>query len=106
MERTLTALEPGSYTVDVDLPGVAVKVSPRKLNFTKSGQERKFKVTFQNVNAPLDEFAMGELVFDGRGQARQTGRAAAGASTSCISHRGPAGHGRGPGQHGLYFRRR
>ncbi|MEV7646781.1 S8 family serine peptidase [Arthrobacter sp. NPDC089319] len=68
VERTLTALEPGSYTVDVDLPGVAVKVSPRKLNFTKSGQERKFKVTFQNVNAPLDEFAMGELVWTEEGK--------------------------------------
>ncbi|MET1154536.1 S8 family serine peptidase, partial [Arthrobacter sp.] len=68
VERTLTALAPGSYTVDVDLPGVAVKVSPKKLTFAKAGQERTFKVTFENVNAPLDEFAMGELVWTEEGK--------------------------------------
>ena len=65
--RTVTAVTPGLYTVKADVPGVHVKVSPPVLNFAKAGQQRSFKVTFENQSAALGEFAMGSLSWQGPG---------------------------------------
>ncbi|PYG99538.1 protease [Arthrobacter stackebrandtii] len=65
--RTVTAVTPGMYKVTANVPGVNVKVVPPSLNFAKAGQQRTFKVTFENKNAALGEFAMGHLSWQGPG---------------------------------------
>ena len=65
--RTVTAVTPGLYKVKADVPGVNVKVSPPVLNFAKAGQQRSFKVTFENQSAALGEFAMGSVSWQGPG---------------------------------------
>ncbi|WP_420867319.1 S8 family serine peptidase [Arthrobacter silviterrae] len=65
--RTVTALTPGMYKATANVPGVDVKVVPSSLNFAKAGQQREFKVTFENVNAALGEFAMGGISWQGPG---------------------------------------
>ncbi|WP_227878501.1 S8 family peptidase [Arthrobacter dokdonensis] len=66
--RTVTALTPGLYRATANVPGVDVKVTPSVLNFAKAGQQRTFKVTFENATAPLGKFAMGSLVWEGAGK--------------------------------------
>jgi hypothetical protein len=66
--RTVTALTPGLYRATANVPGVDVKVTPSVLNFAKAGQQRSFKVTFENATAPLGRFAMGSLVWEGAGK--------------------------------------
>ncbi|MBJ2120796.1 S8 family serine peptidase [Arthrobacter sp. MSA 4-2] len=61
--RTVTATAPGSYTATVDLPGIATKVSPARLDFAAAGESKSFKVTFENKSAALDAFAMGSLTW-------------------------------------------
>lgn len=66
--RTVTALTPGLYRVNADVPGVKVSVSPAALNFSAAGEKKTFKVSFENQNAPLGKFAMGSLTWQGAGK--------------------------------------
>lgn len=61
--RTLTALEPGSYSAAIDVPGVDAVVVPEQLDFTAAGQSLDFTVTFTNDSAEYGEAAMGELTW-------------------------------------------
>ncbi|UIK88148.1 S8 family serine peptidase [Arthrobacter polaris] len=65
--RTVTALKPGLYRATAQVPGVNVKVTPSVLNFSAAGDQRTFKVTFENVSAALGTFAMGSLSWQGAG---------------------------------------
>ncbi|WP_442320000.1 S8 family serine peptidase [Arthrobacter psychrolactophilus] len=65
--RTVTALQAGMYRATANVPGVNVKVTPSVLNFAQAGQQRTFKVTFENASAPLGKFAMGNIVWQGQG---------------------------------------
>ncbi|SEF01980.1 Peptidase inhibitor I9 [Arthrobacter alpinus] len=65
--RTVTALTPGMYRATANVPGVNVKVTPSVLNFSQAGEQRTFKVTFENANAALGAFAMGSLTWQGSG---------------------------------------
>ena len=68
VNRTVTALTPGLYRASANVPGVNVKVTPPVLNFSYAGEQRSFKVTFENATAPLGEFATGSLVWQGAGK--------------------------------------
>ncbi|QCR18551.1 cell wall-binding repeat-containing protein [Agrococcus sp. SGAir0287] len=62
--RTLTALEPGSYSVTVDAPeGTTAVVSPTVLDFTAAGQELSYSVTFTTTTAPLGAWTTGSLTW-------------------------------------------
>ncbi len=65
--RTVTALTPGLYRASADVPGVKVTVSPNVLNFNRAGEQRTFKVTFENQGAPFGKFATGALSWQGAG---------------------------------------
>lgn len=65
--RTVTALKPGLYRATATVPGVNVKVTPSVLNFSSAGEQRSFKVTFENSSAALGAFAMGSLSWQGAG---------------------------------------
>ncbi|MFQ4150027.1 S8 family peptidase [Arthrobacter sp. LAPM80] len=65
--RTVTALKPGLYRAVANVPGVNVRVTPSVLNFPAAGDQRTFKVTFENVSATLGKFAMGSLAWEGAG---------------------------------------
>lgn len=66
--RTVTALTPGLYRAQEDVPGVKVSVTPSVLNFSAAGETRTFKVKFENTGATLGQFAMGKLVWQGQGK--------------------------------------
>ncbi|MET3810599.1 subtilisin family serine protease [Arthrobacter sp. UYEF3] len=66
--RTVTALTPGVYKVKANVPGIKVSVSPAALNFKDAGEQRTFKVTFENQGAALGKFAMGSLSWEGAGK--------------------------------------
>ncbi|WP_426765643.1 S8 family serine peptidase [Pseudarthrobacter sp. 1G09] len=66
--RTVTALTPGLYRAQVNVPGVKVTVTPSILNFSAVGEKRTFKVKFENASAPTGQFAMGSLVWQGAGK--------------------------------------
>ncbi|MCB5291911.1 Minor extracellular protease vpr [Arthrobacter sp. SO3] len=66
--RTVTALTPGVYKVKADVPGIKVNVAPAALNFKAAGEKKTFKVTFENKNAALGQFAMGSLSWEGAGK--------------------------------------
>lgn len=62
--RTLTALEPGTYAVEVDAPaGVATTVSPTTLSFTEAGQQLSYTVEFDVQGAATDAWATGSLTW-------------------------------------------
>lgn len=62
--RTLTALEPGSYTVAVEAPaGTTATVTPSTLDFTAAGQELSYAVTFTTTTAPLGAWTTGSLTW-------------------------------------------
>ena len=63
--RTVTALTPGVYRATADVPGVKVKVTPSVLNFSAAGEQRTFKVSFENQRATLGKFATGSLTWQG-----------------------------------------
>lgn len=65
--RTVTAVTPGRYQADLDLPGINARVTPSVLHFTRPGQTRTFKIRFENQSAALNEFATGSLTWQGRG---------------------------------------
>lgn len=66
--RTVTALTPGIYRAQANVPGVKVTVTPSVLNFNAAGEKRTFKVKFENASAALGQFAMGGLVWEGAGK--------------------------------------
>ncbi|MEE2570819.1 S8 family serine peptidase [Pseudarthrobacter sp. J64] len=66
--RTVTALTPGIYRAEANVPGVKVTVTPSVLNFDTAGQTRTFKVKFENTGAALGKFTMGNLVWKGAGK--------------------------------------
>ncbi len=63
--RTLTALTPGVYKAQFNVPGIKVSVTPAVLNFRAAGEKRTFKVSFENQGAPLGKFATGSLTWQG-----------------------------------------
>jgi len=63
--RTLTALEPGSYTASIEVPGIDAVVEPAELEFTEEGQALDFTVTFTNESATYGQAAMGGLIWTG-----------------------------------------
>ena len=63
--RTVTALAPGVYRAKASVPGVKVTVTPSIMSFNSPGEKRTFKVSFENQNAKLGQFAMGSLVWQG-----------------------------------------
>ncbi|MDP9982639.1 subtilisin family serine protease [Pseudarthrobacter oxydans] len=66
--RTLTALTPGVYKVQANVPGIKVSVAPASLNFKAAGEKKTFKVSFENKGAALAQFAMGSLSWEGAGK--------------------------------------
>ncbi|WP_343318393.1 S8 family peptidase [Arthrobacter sp. TMP15] len=67
LTRTVTALKPGLYRATANVPGVNVKVTPSILNFAAAGDQRTFKVTFENASAAMGAFAMGSVSWQGAG---------------------------------------
>ncbi len=62
--RSVTALEPGTYTPSVaGVPGVDVEVSPSTLAFTTAGQTLDYTVTFTTDGAALDAWSTGYLTW-------------------------------------------
>ena len=65
VKRQLTALVPGMYQPEVNLPGFNVQVEPKSLNFAKAGQTREATLTIRNVSAPVGKFSTGSLTWKG-----------------------------------------
>lgn len=65
VKRQLTALVPGMYRSEVNMPGFNVQVEPKALNFAKAGQTREVTLTIRNVSAPVGEFSTGSLTWKG-----------------------------------------
>lgn len=65
VKRKLTALVPGMYRPQVELPGFSVTVEPQTLNFAKAGQTREVTLTIRNVSAPVGKFTTGTLTWKG-----------------------------------------
>ncbi|TLM82246.1 protease [Pseudarthrobacter sp. NamE2] len=65
VKRQLTALVPGMYRPEIDLPGFNVQVEPQSLNFAKAGQTREVTLTIRNVNGPIGKFSTGTLTWKG-----------------------------------------
>lgn len=65
VKRQLTALVPGIYRPEVNMPGFNVKVEPNALNFAKAGQTREVTLTIRNVSAPVGKFSTGTLAWKG-----------------------------------------
>ncbi|MFD2840804.1 S8 family serine peptidase, partial [Populibacterium corticicola] len=63
--RTVTATAPGRYTAHAALPGYDVSVQPSVLEFTKAGQEISYRITVTRVDAPLGEYAQGNITWVG-----------------------------------------
>ena len=61
--RSVTSTEKGVFTAQASVPGLNVKVSPQQLTFDKAGQTKTFTVTFDNVDAPVEQWATGSLVW-------------------------------------------
>lgn len=62
--RTATAINPGTYTVDVQAPaGVEVTVEPSTLTFGAAGETQEFTVTLNSDNAELGTWLQGRLVW-------------------------------------------
>jgi hypothetical protein len=65
VKRQLTALVPGMYRPEVNMPGFNVQVEPKALNFGKAGQTREVTLTIRNVSAPVGTFSTGTLTWKG-----------------------------------------
>lgn len=65
--RSVTAVTPGLYRAQVDMPGFNVRVVPSVLNFSSAGQTKDFRVIFQRTTAPTEQFAQGHLTWGGGG---------------------------------------
>lgn len=60
--RTVTALDAGTYTATIDVPGINATVSPTSLDLS-AGESADFTVTFAEDDAPADEWASGFLTW-------------------------------------------
>lgn len=71
--RTATAINPGTYTVDVQAPaGVDVVVEPSTLTFGAAGETQEFTVTLNSDNAELGTWLQGRLTWsNGEQEVRQ-----------------------------------
>ncbi|MEA5454987.1 S8 family serine peptidase [Sinomonas sp. JGH33] len=65
VKRQLTAVVPGVYRPQVNLPGVTVEVTPNVLNFVKAGQTREVTLRIKNASAPSGQFTTGTLTWGG-----------------------------------------
>ncbi|WP_461174917.1 S8 family serine peptidase [Arthrobacter sp. Z1-9] len=65
VKRRLTALVPGMYRPEVNMPGFDVEVEPSALNFSKAGQAREVTLTIRNISAPVGKFSTGTLTWKG-----------------------------------------
>jgi len=61
--RAVTSTEKGVFTAKAAVPGVNVKVTPSQLTFDKPGQTKTFTVTFDNADAPVEQWATGSLTW-------------------------------------------
>ena len=61
--RTVTATQAGTFTSAISIPGIDAVVSPSTLEFASAGDTASFTVTFSRTDAPLDQFATGELTW-------------------------------------------
>ena len=67
LTRTVTATTPGLYRATASVPGYTVKITPSILNFATAGKSQTFTATFTRTNAPLSQYAMGSLTWQGAG---------------------------------------
>jgi subtilisin family serine protease len=65
VKRTLTALVPGRYRAEVNLPGFDVRVEPAVLDFKKAGKSLDVTITVKSVGAPTGKFTTGTLTWKG-----------------------------------------
>ncbi|GLX01302.1 S8 family serine peptidase [Microtetraspora sp. NBRC 16547] len=65
--RTLTAVTPGKYKADIDLPGVKAKASPSMLRFDQAGETKSFTVTMELRDETATDIA-GSLTWTGEGR--------------------------------------
>lgn len=65
VKRQITALVPGMYRPQVNLPGIEFHVEPQVLNFAKAGQTREVTITIKNVSAPNGKYTTGSLSWVG-----------------------------------------
>lgn len=63
--RRVTAVEPGTYRAEIDLPGIEAEVTPSVLKFDEAGETKRFKVTLKKGSAPWDVPATGFLTWTG-----------------------------------------
>lgn len=68
LTRTVTATTPGLYRATASVPGYTVKISPSILNFDTAGKSLTFTATFTRTSAPLSQYAMGSLTWQGAGK--------------------------------------
>lgn len=61
--RSVTSTQKGTFTAKASVPGVHVKVTPSQLTFDKPGQTKTFTVTFDNSDAPVEQWATGTLTW-------------------------------------------
>ncbi|MHC6594237.1 S8 family serine peptidase [Arthrobacter sp. C152] len=65
VKRKLTALVPGTYRSEVNMPGFNVQVEPKVLSFGSAGQTRDVTLTIRNASAPMGKFSTGTLTWKG-----------------------------------------
>ncbi len=65
VERQVTAVQPGIYRADIDVPGFEAEVTPSVLHFSRPGETKTFEVTLTRTDAPLEEYAHGTLTWSG-----------------------------------------
>ncbi|WP_226533807.1 S8 family peptidase [Microbacterium paraoxydans] len=61
--RSVTSTQKGTFTAKASVPGVNIKVAPQQLTFDKPGQTKTFTVTFDNTDAPVEQWATGTLTW-------------------------------------------
>ncbi|TDD51195.1 serine protease [Nonomuraea terrae] len=69
VRREVTALTPGVYHAEIDLPGIEAKVKPPTLKFDEAGQTKEFTVTFALGKGTPGQAHSGSLTWTGAGAA-------------------------------------
>jgi subtilisin family serine protease len=65
VKRQLTALVPGTYKAEVNLPGFDVRIEPQVLDFKKAGKSLDVTITIKSAGAPVGKFTTGTLTWKG-----------------------------------------
>ncbi|WP_240723286.1 S8 family peptidase [Haloactinopolyspora alba] len=65
--REVTAVTPGLYRAEIDVPGFDARVRPSVLHFARPGQTKRFEIVLDRETAPLGTYAQGELTWSGGG---------------------------------------